>query len=78
MQIAYSFLYKAGKTWYLEIVMEEVIPLHLRDGVFSIELAILVQYTKYNKPYALRQQTCVRCIVASDCVSFDKQAAVSQ
>lgn len=45
--------------------------------VFSIELATFVQYTKYNKPYALRQQTSVRCTVASHCISFDKQA-VSQ
>lgn len=32
-----------------------------RHRVFSVELATLVQYTKYNNPYVLRQQTSVRC-----------------
>lgn len=41
----YSLLYKAGKTqWYLEIMMEEIILLHVRHRVFSIDLA-LVQNT---------------------------------
>jgi len=58
--------------------MEEITLLHLRDTEsFSIELATLVQCTKNNKAYAIRQQTSVRCTVASHCVSFDKQA-VSQ
>lgn len=50
------------------------ITLERNKRVFPLSL---VRYTKYTKPYALRQQISVRYIVTSHCVSFDKQA-VSQ